>query len=181
MPCFIRHFTEMPYSNLNSPTLREDNLSHYRRFKWWSIPVGFMYIGKDMTYVRHKNRSTLLVRLIALAVILRSFIAPGFMLGVSADGGLSIMFCNGPAGVHAQYDGHGGHSHHHDDQGAGNSGHVTPACTHWSTSGSFVVAVLTVPLFSAFSPDQEKPSTPPTVVPSHLDSARVTRGPPTLI
>jgi len=104
------------------------------------------------------------------------------MLGASADGGLSILFCNGPAGVYAQQDGHDHHVHHHGgDHGSGHQTHVTPACSHWSTSGTFVATALIAPVLPVVSPDKDSTILQSAVVQSYLITPRVTRGPPALI
>ena len=96
----------------------------------------------------------------------------------------NIVFCNGPAGIYAKSQGHGGHSHHQghgDGQDAGGATQVTPACTHWSTSGHYVFAALDVPLLAAASPDIARPLPALIVVQPYPSFTRTTRGPPALI
>jgi hypothetical protein len=79
--------------------------------------------------------------LIVVTVFLRSFIAPGFMLSVSPDKGLGIIFCDGPVAVYSQED-TSPHHHHDGDDGASDTViHISPVCSHWSTSGANAVTV----------------------------------------
>ena len=134
-----------------------------------------------MQIFRRGRYLTICTRLLAAAIVLRSFIAPGFMLSVSADDGLGIVFCNGPAGIHAPDNGHSGH-HHHDNTGkTGEQTHVTPMCSHWSASSLFVAVA-----FFAPSPDAPLPVKTNAVYQSvplqkFPDSSRVIRGPPSLV
>lgn len=86
-------------------------------------------------FCRHKNLRIHLY-LIGLAVVLRSFIAPGYMLSISADGGLGLAFCDGPVAMYQAKD-----SHHHHDHGGDNESsesYVSTTCSFWSTSSLLV-------------------------------------------
>lgn len=86
-------------------------------------------------FCRHKNLRIHLY-LIGLAVVLRSFIAPGYMLSISADGGLGLAFCDGPVAMYQAKD-----SHHHHDHGGDNESsesYVSTTCNFWSTSSLLV-------------------------------------------
>ena len=83
----------------------------------------------------HKNLRIHLV-LIGLSVVLRSFIAPGYMLSISADGGLGLAFCDGPVAMYQANDSHNHHDHH-GDSGAAES-HISTSCSFWSTSSVLV-------------------------------------------
>lgn len=77
-----------------------------------------------------KRRRATPVSLLILTVILRTLIAPGYMLSTSAADGMRIVFCNGPVGLP-------GHHHLGDPQEGGKTDgahHVTPTCGFWSTS-----------------------------------------------
>ncbi|NIW48711.1 MAG: hypothetical protein GWN30_29310 [Gammaproteobacteria bacterium] len=86
-----------------------------------------------------------------VTVFLRSFIAPGFMLSVSPDKGLGIIFCDGPVAVYSQED---TSPHHHHDGGHEASDsvtHISPICSHWLTSGANAIMVS----FEAFQFDTQ--------------------------
>ena len=73
--------------------------------------------------------------LLISALLLRSLIAPGFMLSVTASDGLGIIFCNGPVQqspdeVHYQHYGNG-----MDTQ---DTTVISPVCSQWSTSSVLV-------------------------------------------
>ena len=59
-----------------------------------------------------KRRRATPVSLLILTVILRTLIAPGYMLSTSAADGMRIVFCNGPVGLP-------GHHHLGDPQEGG--------------------------------------------------------------
>lgn len=73
---------------------------------------------RRMTSLRNMLRDRSLLVLLTLAVVLRSMIAPGFMLDTSADSplGISLTFCEGFAGINsvkpASTDEHSGHHAH---------------------------------------------------------------------
>ena len=103
-----------------------------------------------MNFFRRKHNSIKLVWTIALAVVLRSLIAPGFMLDTkSTDGGLpSIILCEGPAGINAipglvQIDNHHHHSGDHDEQHQHDQNdHSFLGCSLWSATSYSNVATL---------------------------------------
>ena len=93
-----------------------------------------------MHYFCRKQDMNKYAWIIILALVLRSFVAPGFMLDTSSGSGLAIIFCNGPAGLYvpaSDYTEHRAH-HHSPGDGSGHQNHITPACSDWSTSGMLV-------------------------------------------
>lgn len=100
-----------------------------------SINLQFLY-SFPMRYFRNSEKSIFFPWLLAVAVLLRSFIAPGYMLSVSSGNGFGIIFCNGPVSI----EGHTGHpGHHHGDDHTGHSErHTSPVCSQWSTSSLLV-------------------------------------------
>ena len=84
---------------------------------------------------RHKNLRTHLY-LIGLAVVLRSFIAPGYMLSIGGGGGLGLAFCDGPVAMYKSSDLHDHHNHDGDDGTA--ESHISTSCSFWSTSSVLV-------------------------------------------
>lgn len=86
-----------------------------------------------------------------VTVFLRSFIAPGFMLSVSPDKGLGIIFCDGPVVVYSQEDTSPHHHHDGDDEASDTVTHISPVCSHWSTSGANAITVS----FEAFQFDTQ--------------------------
>lgn len=76
--------------------------------------------------------------LIGLAVVLRSFIAPCYMLSISADGGLGLAFCDGPVAVYQVDKSHDHHDGHDGSDGAAES-HISTGCSFWSTSSLLVL------------------------------------------
>lgn len=130
-----------------------------------------------MQIFRCSQHLTLAARLLVAAIVLRSLIAPGFMLSVSADDGLNIVFCNGPVAVHAPDNGHSGH-HHADTGETGKQAHVTPMCGHWSSSSHYVVTAFFAPSMDVPLPAKANTKYQSAPVQKFLDSPRVTRGPP---
>jgi hypothetical protein len=100
-----------------------------------------------MRYIRTLQRKAVWFWLFALAIGLRSLIAPGFMLNTGGDGpfGLSITFCGGLNGadnipaVHDPHAAHHGAGDHAVDQ-SHETGHglVNAGCGLWSASATFV-------------------------------------------
>ncbi len=86
---------------------------------------------------RHKNLRIHLY-LIGLAVVLRSFIAPGYMLSISADGGLGLAFCDGPVAMYQANDTHDHHNHDHGGDDGTTENHISTSCSFWSTSSVLV-------------------------------------------
>lgn len=82
-----------------------------------------------------------LIWTIALAIFLRSLIAPGYMLDpVSSDNaGLNIIVCHGLASIYAPPSS-GGHKHHHGEHNGQEQHYATPSCGFWTTSGLFIVS-----------------------------------------
>ena len=80
--------------------------------------------------------------LIAAAVLLRSFIAPGYMLAVTG-GDLHLAFCYGPVAAAQASQDHGeGHQHHASDAaGDETTVYVSPSCSFWSTSSLLATGV----------------------------------------
>ena len=132
-----------------------------------------------MQNFRRKRNLNKYIRLIALALVLRSFIAPGFMLDTSSGNGLAIIFCNGPAGLYVPANDHANHhAHYGTDDGPPHQNHITPACSHWSTSSMLVFnSYVAVNL-----PDTDRTHTVPLydapVFAECPASNRLTRGPP---
>ena len=131
-----------------------------------------------MRYFRRKQKLTTISWLIALAVVLRSFIAPGFMLSVSSDVGLRIIFCNGPGGIYAQHNVHA--HHHHDDGEAEHQNHISPTSSFWSTSSLFVVTPHFEPAPTLLVRAEEPVQYYTLILQQFFDNIRVIRGPPSL-
>lgn len=85
-----------------------------------------------------------LARLLILALVLRTFIAPGYMLAFSPAGGLGIIFCDGPVSLTVDPADKHSHHGHHDDEDAGFS--ISPTCSYWSTSGLGFVTPDVIPV-----------------------------------
>jgi len=83
-----------------------------------------------------KVSTSFITWVLAAGLVLRSFIAPGFMLDTSD--GLAIVFCEGPAGAYAAAH-PGKHHEHHHGKPSDRHKHFTSSCTHWSTSGLLVI------------------------------------------
>ena len=125
---------------------------------------------------RHKNLRIHLY-LIGLAVVLRSFIAPGYMLSISTDGGLGLAFCDGPVAVY-QVD--KSHDHHdgHDGGDEAAVSHISTGCNFWSTSSVIVFnSVLQVEPVVVTGQQDQIPYQTPNLENFNVNS-RVIRGPP---
>ena len=85
---------------------------------------------------RYAKRMKLLPWLLSAVLVLRSFIAPGYMLSVSAENGLDIVFCNGPVSIEGHMDRYG--HHHGDEHSTHGEKHLSPICSQWSTSSLLV-------------------------------------------
>jgi len=131
-----------------------------------------------MRYFYRKQKLTTFCWLIALAVVLRSFIAPGYMLSVSADDGLGIIFCNGPGGIYAQHDVHA--HHHHDGGGTQHQNHISPTCSFWSTSSLFVVTPHFEPALIVSTRVEQPVQFQTLLLQQFFDTTRFIRGPPSL-
>lgn len=81
---------------------------------------------------RSRQHRQSLVPWLILGLVLRTLIAPGYMLSTAGADGLRMVFCNGPAGlpmqiVHGQHAAGTGHDHD-------SARHAGPTCEFWSTS-----------------------------------------------
>jgi hypothetical protein len=103
-----------------------------------------------MRIVRKAHRNSAVFWLLAIVIALRSFVAPGFMLNVDEESplGISITLCGGWTGseqldvfddIHAMHK--GGHPEQHDHQ-TENGLTSSTECGVWSTSSTFVQAVV---------------------------------------
>ncbi len=123
----------------------------------------------------HKNLKTHLV-LIALAVVLRSFIAPGYMLSISPEGGLGLAFCDGQVARYQADHEHDHHDHSGDD-GAAES-HISTSCSFWSTSSLLVINSVLIPDLVEASNQQEQTVYRAPNLQTFIAKSRVIRGPP---
>ncbi len=100
-----------------------------------------------MYFFRRKKILYKLIWFISLSVFLRSFIAPGYMVSASAENGLGLILCNGPVSFNIQQDQHSEHHHHdnHSNDDVSNEIHISPICSHWSTSSLLVIDSLFKP------------------------------------
>ncbi len=87
-----------------------------------------------MRFFRHRKNLRTFLYLICLAVVLRSFIAPGYMLSIGANGDPGLAFCGGPVNMYQTGD---LHDHHNEDVGTAES-HISISCSFWSTSSVMV-------------------------------------------
>ena len=124
---------------------------------------------------RHKDLRTHLI-LIALAVVLRSFIAPGYMLSISPEGGLGLAFCDGPVAMYQADHAHDHHDHG-DDDGAAES-HISTSCSFWSTSSLMVINSVLVPDLVVASTQPEQTVYRAPNLQTFISNSRVIRGPP---
>ena len=86
-----------------------------------------------------------------MSLVLRSFIAPGFMLDTTD--GPAIIFCEGPAGAYASVHQDMQHGHHDHGDKANHRAHFTPTCTYWSISSLLVFTAIFDPaLFDVIRP-----------------------------
>lgn len=135
-----------------------------------------------MPFFRHKRNLKVFPWLLAAAVLLRSFIAPGYMLAASAGTGFAIIFCDGPVSINSKNDEHAAHHHYSDDGDQVRSEiHVSPVCSDWSTSGLLVFNAIFEPVLFDAKPAETGPDydTPP--FPQRPDNTRTIRGPPALV
>ncbi|MFT5426468.1 MAG: hypothetical protein ACI9ZT_001409 [Gammaproteobacteria bacterium] len=124
---------------------------------------------------RHKYLRIHLI-LIGLAVFLRSFIAPGFMLSISADGGLGLAFCDGPVVMYQSSDSHDHHSHDGNEGEA--ESHISTSCSFWSTSSVMVFNTVFEAEPVIVSRHQNQIIYRPSNLQRFIPNSRVTRGPP---
>ena len=129
-----------------------------------------------------KQDLNLFAWIIVLALLLRSFVAPGFMLDTSSGTGLAIIFCNGPAGQYAPVSDYTNHhaNHHGPDSGTRHHNHITPTCSHWSTSSMLVFdsCAEIKPLDTVLT--DNVPQYVTALFIESVDSGQYTRGPPPL-
>ncbi len=134
-----------------------------------------------MNYFRRKQNSINLVWIIALAVVLRSFIAPGYMLSTSIEDGLGIVFCDGPVSLNTQQEDHSKHHNHGDDNDeAQQEIYISPICSQWSTSSLLVINTLFVPAFIISTRVKQHTHYQTPLRQQFFDSTRDIRGPPSL-
>lgn len=120
-----------------------------------------------------------LARLLIVALVLRTFIAPGYMLAFSPAGGLGIIFCDGPVSLALDpADKHSHHGHHDDGEAAGFS--ITSTCSYWSTSGlGFVTPdpplLLSIPAVSRYRVEYDSP-----LAHQSSDTCHCIRAPPSI-
>lgn len=105
-----------------------------------------------MNFFRRKQNVIKLIWVISLAVFLRSFIAPGYMISASAEDGLGLIFCDGPVSLNIQQDQSSGHHAEHQHHGNNDDEvqqeiHISPICSQWSTSSLLVINTLFNPPF----------------------------------
>lgn len=117
--------------------------------------------------------------LLALAVLLRSFIAPGYMLFLSADQGLGIIFCNGPVSIEGHMN-HSGHHHDADDQTSHTEKHLSPVCSQWSTSSLLVFNTVFEPVVFEKSNTENVVVYTTSYFKQYSFNIRVIRGPPVI-
>ena len=86
---------------------------------------------------RRLDKTRMYSWLLVSALLLRSLIAPGFMLSLSAGGGLGIIFCDGPVTL-SEKAGH--HQHHDADLQTGDTILVSPICSQWSSSSVLAIS-----------------------------------------
>lgn len=123
----------------------------------------------------HKNLRVYLI-LIGLAVVLRSFIAPGYMLSISADGSLGLAFCDGPVAMYQADNSHEYHDYHGDD-GAAES-HISTTCSFWSTSSVLVFNSVLVAEPVIVIRHQNQIFYQTSNLQRFIANSRITRGPP---
>ncbi len=125
---------------------------------------------------RHKNLRTHLY-LIGLAVVLRSFIAPSYMLSIGGDGGgLGLAFCDGPV---AMYQSSYLYDHHNHDGSEGEAeSHISTSCSFWSTSSVLVFNSALEAETVIVSRYQKQISYQSPNLHKFIGNSRVIRGPP---
>lgn len=130
-----------------------------------------------MRYFRQSHHLRSLLSVVLVAVFLRSFIAPGFMLKASTEDGLGIIFCNGPVSMVVLQDEHSGH-HRHGDEDAQKETHISPICSQWSTSSVLVFNSLIEPLDLDVHRTEFFYHYSPPFLQHFSKTDRITRGPP---
>jgi hypothetical protein len=127
------------------------------------------------------NRAGWHTWLIVAAVLLRSFIAPGYMLAVTG-GDLRMTFCYGPVAAAEAARDFGTHHHHPQSDPSGSedtqSLYVSPSCSFWSASSLLVTSV--APPLPQVAPARHHEFTfhDPLLPARVFDDARAIRAPP---
>ena len=134
-----------------------------------------------MHYFRRKKSLSRFIWVIALAVVLRSFIAPGYMLSASATDGLSIIFCNGPVSLDVNSDDHAAHHHDGNSDEIQQQVHISPTCGHWSTSSMLVFNTFQAQLLDGAITGIYEYTYKPLLLKRNSVNTRVIRGPPLLV
>lgn len=129
-----------------------------------------------MRFFRCHNHLRIHLYLIGLAVVLRSFIAPGYMLSISADGGLGLAFCDGPVAMHQANDSHAHYDHDGNDSEA--ESHIPTSCSFWFTSSLLVINSVLIPSLVVMSRHQEQIVYQAPNLQIFITNSRVIRGPP---
>lgn len=132
-------------------------------------------------YLFHRKKSLRFFPwLLAVAVLLRSFIAPGYMLAISSDEGLGIIFCDGLVSIDR---GHADHAanHHGGNDVTQDEVHISPICSQWSTSSLLVFTAIFEPvLFDVIRAEIDLGYNTPHFQQYSCNNC-VIRGPPTLV
>lgn len=125
---------------------------------------------------RHENLRIHLY-LIGLAVVLRSFIAPGYMLSISTDDGLGLALCDGPVAV---YQADKSHDHHDGHDGGDETAvsHISTGCSFWSTSSLLVLNAALEAEPAIISRYQHQTTYQSPNLHTFFVNSRVIRGPP---
>lgn len=121
----------------------------------------------------------ILIRLLILGVLIRSFIAPGYMLQVAGKDGPGIVFCNGPvAAIQQQNSEHSQYHRRQKGDHTGTGGHFNTTCSFWSAS-SFGNVNPALPLVPFIATETKLPVdyASPLILQPHDDS-RTIRAPP---
>lgn len=136
-----------------------------------------------MHFIYRPQKLRLILVFIVISVFLRSFIAPGYMLKTTAEDGLGIIFCDGPVTLYVSQDNHTAHTHHDGDNNSDvqNEIHISPICSHWSTSSMLVFNTNIGPIrfdlkYSAFNNNYITP-----IYREYSDNTYTIRGPPVYI
>lgn len=104
-----------------------------------------------MHFFRYSIKLRKLIAFIVLGMLVRSFVAPGYMLDTNpADGSfLAITLCDGPAGINAiadlldqdhDHDHHHNHGDHSEEHEHAVQDHGFSACSFWSSSSLSLAA-----------------------------------------
>ena len=133
-----------------------------------------------MNLFRRKKSLRIFPWLLAVAVLLRSFIAPGYMLGISSEEGLGIIFCDGPVTLERGHADHNAHQHDGEDA-TGSAVQLSPICSQWSTSSLLVFTAIFEPaLFDVIRAEVDTFYNIPHYQQFYCNNC-VIRGPPALV